>query len=216
MTEEMHHQHRQKKGIFDSIFPVEHDFEDMLAQQARKTLECVNTLVLWLQETPLREPDLLREQEANVDAMRYDMEEKLLDSFSTPFDRQDIYSLSRQMDYIVNYSYEVAREMYAFGVQPDDAIRSMADALLTGTRCTVQGVEAMSKDKKSVKGLIRSARKSMRMIDDLYIHYTAVLFHQDNAMEALRKREIYHHLRDAGRALRKTVDILHHAVVGLS
>ncbi|OPY48266.1 MAG: hypothetical protein A4E42_00130 [Methanoregulaceae archaeon PtaU1.Bin222] len=216
MTEDSHHQLKLKKGIFDSIFPVEYDFEYMLAEQARKTLECVDTLVLWLQKIPLSEPNLLKEQEENVDAMRYDLEEKLLDSFSTPFDRQDIYSLSRQMDYIVNYSYEVAREMYAFGVQPDDAIRSMADALLKGTRCAVQGVEAMSKDKKRVEGLIRAARKSMRMIDDLYIHCMADLFHQDDAMEALRKREIYHHLRDAGRALRMTVDILHHAVVGLS
>jgi len=214
MTEESHHQHRQKKGIFDSIFPVEHDFEHMLAEQARKTLECVETLVQWLQDTPLSEPNLLREQEANVDAMRYDMEEKLLDSFSTPFDRQDIYSLSRQMDYILNYSYEVAREMYAFSVQPDDAIRSMAGALLEGTWYTVQGVEAMSRDKKRVKDLIRSARVSMRTIDDLYIHGMADLFDQDDVIEALRKREIYHHLRDAGKALRLTVDILHHAVVG--
>ncbi|MFA5001415.1 MAG: hypothetical protein WC502_00375 [Methanolinea sp.] len=53
----------------------------MLAEQARKTLECVETLVQWLQDTPLSEPNLLREQEANVDAMRYDMEEKLLVSY---------------------------------------------------------------------------------------------------------------------------------------
>jgi len=55
----------------------------------------------------------------------------------------------------------------------------------------------------------------MRAIDDVYIHGMAVLFDQEDAIEALRKREIYHHLRDAGRALRLTVDILHHAVVGL-
>jgi len=105
--------------------------------------------------------------------------------------------------------------MYAFSVQPDDAIRSMAGALLEGTWYTVQGVEAMSRDKKRVKDLIRSARVSMRTIDDLYIHGMADLFDQDDVIEALRKREIYHHLRDAGKALRLTVDILHHAVVGL-
>lgn len=216
MNKDTDHLEKKKKGIFDSVFPVEYDFEQMLVEQARKTGECVNTLVGWLQEIPLSEPHLLRAQEADVDAMRYDMEEKLHESFSTPFDRQDMYSLSRQMDYIVNYSYEVAREMYAFRVQPDDAIRSMADALLEGTRCTVQGVEAMSRDKKRVKDLIRSARKSMRSIDDVYIHGMADLFDQEDAIEALRKREIYHHLRDAGRALRMTVDTLHHAVVGLS
>ncbi|MCU0631740.1 MAG: DUF47 family protein [Methanolinea sp.] len=216
MSEETNRKGYRKRGLFQSIFPVEHDFEAMLASQAEKTLECVYTLAQWLGKIPLEEPQLLQQMEAGVDTMRYNMEERLLESFSTPFDRQDIYSLSRQMDYIVNYSYEIAREMYAFGVLPDDAIRSMADALLQGTRCTAAGVRAMSTDRKKVEDLIRSARRSMHIIDDLYIQSMADLFRTDNAMEAMRKREVYHHLRDAGRALRATVDILHHAVVGLS
>jgi len=44
----------------------------------------------------------------------------------------------------------------------------------------------------------------------------ADLLHTSDAMAALRKREIYHHLRDAGRALRNTVDIMHRTVVGLA
>jgi len=216
MKKEDYHAGKQKKGLFHFIFPVEYDFEAMLIAQAEKTLECVNTLMEWLQRTPLEEPRLLQQLESNVDAMRYEMEERLLASFSTPFDRQDIYSLSRQMDYIVNYSYEIAREMHAFKVQPDDAICSMTQALLQGTRCMAAGVKVMSKDKKRVEDLIRSARSSMHTIDDLYIHSMADLFQSDNAMDAIRKREVYHHLRDAGRALRATVDLLHHAVVGLS
>jgi hypothetical protein len=44
----------------------------------------------------------------------------------------------------------------------------------------------------------------------------ADLFAADDAMAALRRREIYYRLRDAGRALRATVDILHKAVVAIS
>jgi len=35
-------------------------------------------------------------------------------------------------------------------------------------------------------------------------------------MQAIRTREIYHHLRDAGRAMRDTLDILHNAVIDLA
>jgi hypothetical protein len=35
-------------------------------------------------------------------------------------------------------------------------------------------------------------------------------------MDVLKRREIYHHLRDAGRALQNTVDILHTVVVGIT
>ncbi|OPX73898.1 MAG: hypothetical protein A4E40_01525 [Methanoregulaceae archaeon PtaU1.Bin059] len=216
MNEEKRNRNKGKKGLFEFIFPVEHDFEAMLALQAEKTLECVHTLVQWLKKTPLDEPQQLMQLEIQVDAMRYDLEEKLMASFSTPFDRQDIYSLSRQMDYIVNYSCETAREIFAFEVQPDDAVLGMAESLFKGTKCMAAGVRTMGRDKKRVEELIHSARSAMRTIDDIYIQSMAKLLRTDDPMDAIRKREVYHHLRDAGRALRTTVDILHHAVVGLS
>jgi hypothetical protein len=43
----------------------------------------------------------------------------------------------------------------------------------------------------------------------------AELFRTDDPVNALINREIYHHRRDIGRALRRIPDNLHHAVVGL-
>jgi hypothetical protein len=206
----------KKKGLFQMIFPEEYDFEAMLAGQAEKTVECVEAFVQWLKAEPVGDPAELRYMAATVDGMRYEMEEKLMDSFSTPFDRQDIYTLSRQMDYIVNYSYETAREMYAFGVEPDIPIVQMAGELLRGTKCMAAGVTAIGSDTKNIEKRIRSARQAMHTIDDIYIESMARLFQTKDAMGAMKKREVYHHMRDAGRALRATVDTLHHVVVGIS
>ncbi|MDI9633039.1 MAG: DUF47 family protein [Methanolinea sp.] len=207
---------RKNKGIFEFIFPVEHDFCAMLSEQAEKTVECVEKFVHWLEAGGGVHPRELGELARMVDAMRYDMEEKLMESFSTPFDRQDIYSLSRQMDYIVNYSFETAREMCAFGVEPDSAMVGMARELLRGTRFVASGVALIGSDRKSIEAMIRSARQSIHALDDTYIESMARLFREGDPMNALRKREVYHHMRDAGRALRATVDILHHVVVGIS
>ncbi|MCU0629529.1 MAG: DUF47 family protein, partial [Methanoregulaceae archaeon] len=108
-----------KKNIFNSIFPREYNFEGMLAEQADKTLTGVETLVIWLNSDPLTYPVHLVQIEEEVDAMRHRMEDQLINSFSTPFDRQDIYDLSRQMDYLLNFSKETAIEMYTFGVGTD-------------------------------------------------------------------------------------------------
>jgi hypothetical protein len=204
------------KGLFDAIFPPEYDFEGMLAHQAERTLSGVRMFATWLEKTPLSEPAALRQIEGEVDELRYRLEENLLDAFSTPFDRQDIYSLSRQMDYILSFSRETATEMFYFGVEPDEHIRNMAAGLLTGTEKVCRAVKIMSNDKIQVKQMIREARKSMRAIEADYIAGMQDLFSAGDPMVALRKREIYHHLRDAGRALRQTVDILHKAVVGIS
>lgn len=205
-----------KKGIFNSVFPREYDFELMLAEQADRTLSGVERFVKWLEVGLLNEPVALEHLAEEVDEMRHDLEYKMIAAFSTPYDRQDIYSLSRQMDYILNYSKETATEMYAFSVFPDKHIMAMATALLRGTECVAEGVKIMNSDKRMAEAIIRKARKYMHDIEEYYITAMKELLHTDNPMNAMGRREIYHHLRDAGRALRNTVDIMHRALVGLS
>ena len=90
------------------------------------TVAGVQAFVAWLETRPLSDPHELVRIENEVDVMRHELEDKLIRSFSTPFDRQDIYSISRQMDYILNFSKETAKEMNAFGVQADTTILAMA------------------------------------------------------------------------------------------
>jgi hypothetical protein len=211
-----HHDSPEKPGLFASIFPREHDFHAMLAIQSDRTVDGVRALTLWLEVLPLANPVDLEQIEDEVDHLRHDMEEKLINSFSTPFDRQDIYSISRQMDYILNFSKETAKEMYAFGVLPDAHIRAMAGDLLTGTSCIARGIHALENDKALVEEEIRHARRSYNALEERYIAGMAELLKTHDAMYAIRTREIYHHLRDAGRAMRDTLDILHNAVIDLA
>jgi uncharacterized protein Yka (UPF0111/DUF47 family) len=91
-------QPERKKNLFSAFFPSENDFESMLAHQSDLTVSGVQAFVSWLEMCPLSNPHELDRIENEVAIMRHDMEDKLIQSFSTPFDRQDIYSISRQMD----------------------------------------------------------------------------------------------------------------------
>ncbi len=204
------------RGIFAAIFPREYDFHAMLEAQADRTVAGVRLFAGWLETSPQDNPVHLQEIETDVDTLRHAMEEKLISSFSTPFDRQDIYSISRQMDYILNFSLETAKEMHAFGVRPDPSILAMTGYLLSGTECIARGVHALDEDKARVEEEIRHARDAYNAMEDRYILGMAVLLKTDDAMQAIRTREIYHHLRDAGRAMRDTLDILHNAVIDLA
>lgn len=206
----------RRTGLIDRIFPLEHDFEGMLVEQAEETLVGVQALVDWIEAGCRVPPDRVREVERRVDRMRYELEEALVEAFSTPFDRQDIYTLSRQMDYILNFASDTAREMYAFNVAPDEAIGRMARLLLEGTRAVVECVRIITTSEDLVRSYIRTTRDAMHGIDDAYIEGLIRVFEEDDPKEVLRKREVYHHLRDGGRALRGTVDVLHRVVVGLS
>jgi hypothetical protein len=204
------------RGLFASLFPRQYDFHAMLEAQADRTVSGVRLFTSWLEKIPQTNPVHLQEIETEVDAMRHDMEEKLISSFSTPFDRQDIYSISRQMDYILNFSLETAKEMNAFGVPPDPYIFAMTGYLLSGTECIARGIHALDEDKSLVEAEIRHARDSCNALEDRYIQGMAVLLKTNDAMQAIRTREVYHHLRDAGWAMRDTLDILHNAVIDLA
>jgi hypothetical protein len=106
--------------------------------------------------------------------------------------------------------------MHAFGVRPDPSILAMTGYLLSGTECIARGVHALDEDKTKVEEEIRHARDAYNAMEDRYILGMAVLLRTDDAMQAIRTREIYHHLRDAGRAMRDTLDILHNAVIDLA
>nr|WP_319375557.1 DUF47 family protein [uncultured Methanoregula sp.] len=210
------HQQDEKKSLFSAIFPREYDFEGMLAAQADRTVAGVQVLVSWLKACPVCNPRELEQIENEVDIMRHEMEARLIKSFSTPFDRQDIYSISRQMDYILNISKETAKEMYAFGVTPDKPIIEMAENLLSGTECIARGVKAMGVDKAAVETEIHHARDTYNTLEEIYIAGMADLLKTNDPMHALRMLEIYHHMRHAGRAMRETLDILHNAVIDLA
>lgn len=204
-----------RRSVLDRIFPREHDFLKMLADQAAQTFSGVQAFVSWLEKECVGPPDEVRQIERDLDRMRYDLEEHLFEAFSTPFDREDLYSLSRQMDYILNFASETAREMHAFGVAPDMTIDRMARLLLEGTGAIVDGIGVMTVDEARVRESIRTGRAALHRMEDAYIDGLAEVFRGTDAMDALRRREIYHHLRDGGRALRGTLDVLHRAVVGL-
>ena len=205
----------KRRGVLNLIFPSDYDFYGMLGRQADQTAIGVRTLITWLESGASTDPtDLIREEDKG-DQLRLEMERLLQEAFSTPFDRQDIYTISRQMDHILNYTMSTAYEMRAFGVKPDEATMSMARSLLEGTELVARCVLLLKEDPGEVDKLIRRLRGYEHDIEKTYVRNMALVFAHEDPIEAMKKREIYHHLKDAGRNMSITVDVLHRIIVGL-
>ncbi len=210
------HEKAARGKLLDRVFPPKYDFNGMLTNQVEETENGVNELVEWLKAGAKEPIDKITASELNADRIRHEMEQLLQEAFDTPFDRQDIYSISRQMDQVLNYSHSTAREMVAFKVAPNPAICGMADSLLEGVKCLAAGVRMMSGPVKDPQGMITQIRRHTHEIEDRYIDSMANVFIEGDAITAMKKREIYHHLRDAGRNLNSTVDILHRIIVAMA
>jgi uncharacterized protein len=206
----------KRRGFIEHIFPHDYDFYGMLGRQAEQTAVGVRTLITWLESGASSDPIALIQEEDKGDQLRLEMEKLLLEAFSTPFDRQDIYAISRQMDHILNYSMSTAYEMRAFDVKPDEATMSMARSLLNGIELVAQCVRLLKEHPDEADNNIRRLREYEHEIEKTYVRCMVQVFANDDAILAMKKREIYHHLKDAGRNLSITVDVLHRIIVGLN
>ncbi len=210
-------ENKAKKGkmlrFVNLIFPTNHDFFGMLSKQAEQTTAGVKALIIWLDAGGSDDPVNVAREKVKGDQIRLEMESELQRAFTTPFDRQDIYEVSRRMDHILNFSVSTASEMKAFEVKPDDAVLTMARSLLKGTRLMVDCVNTLKDNPSGAADLIPKMRAEESLIEKTYIQHMAGVFMNDEPIMAMKKREIYHHLRDAGRHMSITVDVLHRIIV---
>ncbi len=201
--------------MLDRLFPARYDFHAMLREQADQTVRGVSSFLAWLEEGDLSEPVELMREEQNADDIRHLMEDRLMESFTTPFDRQDIYQLSRQVDYILNYCLSTAVEMRAFEVTPDPAIMRMANAIMEGVKGLARAVHLMEGNHHQAEAMIKDMRRWEKEVESIYVEAMAETFRSKDPVTILKDREIYHHLRDAGKTLSVTLDILHRITVGI-
>ena len=72
----------------------------------------------------------------------------------------------------------------------------------------------MATDPATAINMIQEMRQAEHDIEIAYVASLAMLFSTADPIDAMKKREVYHHLKDAGRALSITIDILHRVIVG--
>jgi uncharacterized protein Yka (UPF0111/DUF47 family) len=206
----------KKTGMIDRLFPAKYDFYKMLETQARLNSGAVGALAAWLTSGSEVDARRLGENAEKAEAVRKDMEKKLVEAFSTPFDRGDLYYISVTMHRCLEYARSTLVSMRDFDVAPDDVIRKMAVKLQFGTETFASSVGVLKSAPEKAEQLIPPIRTAHMDTEQLYRNGMCAVFDSGDAMDALRHREIYHHLKDASKYLDDAVDILHRIIVRLT
>jgi len=202
-----------KHNFWERLFPIKHDFHRMIGNQAEASTNVVGYLSSWLASRSDEDyQHLLREADV-ANRCRFTMEENLLEAFVTPFDRQDIYSLSVEMDRVVQYSKSTLMEMEAFIVVGDTIIKNMVQQLKVGTDLLAEAIQLLKEDPRKSQLQIGKIRKVQFNIEDEYRTGIVALFNSQDPMHAIKYREVYHHIKDAEIFLGYTTDVLHKIIV---
>lgn len=147
-----------KRNIFDRFFPVKYDFYGMLNKQAELNMLGVNMLYKWLSSRSKNEKEELLRYVKEADEVRHDMESKLIEAFITPFDREEIYSISVEMDKIIEFAKSTLESMEAYEVEPNNVIINMVEKLKEGTDFLFESLTILESNPiKSQQNIIKMA-----------------------------------------------------------
>jgi uncharacterized protein Yka (UPF0111/DUF47 family) len=204
------------RNIIDRLFPLKYNFYGMLDKQAQINGLGVNALNNWLKSGAEVESEALIQYAKEADEVRMDLEKNLIEAFTTPFDREDIYSISVEMDKIIEYAKSTLLSMKTFEVKPNDIIVNMVGKLKEGADIFSESIKFLKNNPFKSGQNIGKMRDTHVVTEQLYRDGMAIVFKSDNPMNALRQREVYHHIKDASANLELTVDILHRIVVRLT
>jgi predicted phosphate transport protein (TIGR00153 family) len=204
-------------GIKDMFKSRDTMFLDLLINQSAKTLEAVEELQSYLQTGDHERARHVTAIEKEADELRRIVTHELNRTFITPFDPEDIYTLSRTIDEICDYADSTADEMELFGLRADDNLKQMVALVVEGAQ-EIHLAMVRLKDHPEVAGEHASRARSLEnRVEKVYRHAVAELFSGakdvPHVVEALKYREVYRHVSNAADRYAEAADVANRIVV---
>lgn len=173
------------------------DFCEMLHAQAEKVLEGLDALRDWANGEDSDKRGRVKEIEREADELRRILIEELNQTFVTPFDREDIFSLSRAIDDVMDYADRTVDEMEIYEVKANNHIIQMIDILRKAARELSDAIRLIKKYPNIALEHATKAKACENEMESAYHQALADLFKGTDTVYMLKMREIYRHLSNA-------------------
>jgi hypothetical protein len=176
-------------------------FLELLIQQSDMTVQGMDALRRYVHE-PNQELALqVSRFEKDADEIRRILIDELNTTFVTPFDREDIFALSLNIDDILDYANTTLDELELFKVKPNTYIQRMVSLLSDAAMEISRAVHRLSDHPGVANDHAVRAKALENRVEHVYREALAELFETpddiDGIMHILKLREIYRHLSNA-------------------
>jgi predicted phosphate transport protein (TIGR00153 family) len=192
----------EKLSFFRRIFKKRQNvFLKLIHDQAALTLEGLEALVCYMAGQDPTAAALLKSKEKEADEVRRILIYELNKTFITPFDREDIFSLSRTIDDVLDYAYSTVTEMEILKVKPTTFMQRMASLLRDAAFELLQATNRLEEHHGVANEHAQRAKALENRVEDVYREALADLFTgaEDikHVVKMLKSREVYRHLSNA-------------------
>jgi predicted phosphate transport protein (TIGR00153 family) len=144
---------------------------------------------------------IVRKAEKDADEVRRILIDELNRSFVTPIDREDLFSLSRAIDDVLDYADTTLEEMVMLGVEPNQYLIRMVSLLRDAAEEINRGVQRLADRPNVANDHAVRAKALENRVEAVYREAVGALFNGprdvEHVVEMLKLREIYRHLSNA-------------------
>ncbi|MFT3743377.1 MAG: DUF47 family protein [Pyrinomonadaceae bacterium] len=178
-----------------SLLPKEDQYFALFSQMAVKIQEATAVLVE-LMNGPYENYDSLSKKIKNIehecDELNHNISTKLNKSFITPFDREDIYTLSVALDDVCDYIDAAARAVVMYDIHETDQYAVELAQVLQKQAAEIQGAVGHLKDAKGMEQHLLDIQRLENDADDIYFRAMANLFkNSTDAVRVIKWKELY-------------------------
>jgi uncharacterized protein len=175
-------------------------FLKLIHDQAAYTLEGMEALKAYMAEESSA-ANRLTNTEKQADEARRILIAELNKTFITPFDREDIFLLSRTIDDVLDYAYSTVSEMEMLKVRPTSFMAHIASLLRDAAYELLMAVDRLEQHPEVSNEHAQRAKSLENRVEDVYREALADLFSgaEDikHVIKMLKSREVYRHLSNA-------------------
>jgi len=181
--------------------PHQSDFLELMIRQGEFAIAVVEALQAYLKKQSDKKSIRARQLEKEADEIQRILVHDLMDTFVTPIDREDIFSLSRALDNFIDYVYDTVEELEIFDLEAQEPVLIIADMLHEMASELHLALQRLIDHPGVASEHARRVKSLENRVEDAYRHSLADLFQgpQDIAqvMEILKMREVLRHLSNA-------------------
>ncbi|MGI8495430.1 MAG: DUF47 domain-containing protein [Pyrinomonadaceae bacterium] len=203
-------------AIFN-FMPREDEYFLLFSQMAEKIQEASNVLVEMMQDKSENfeaHSKRIKDVEHSCDELTHKLTTKLNKSFITPFDREDIFTLSVALDDVIDYIDAGARAILMYDIKEiNDYARHFAK-VIQGLAMELNSAVSMLAKPKDLNQHIVEIHRLENEADDIYFRAIGELFHQATEPATLIKwKELYEILENATDRCESVANIIESIVI---
>jgi len=195
-------------------------FLKLIHDQASLTLEGLEALKTFMISRDPVASALVSSKEKEADEARRILIDELNKTFITPFDREDIFSLSRTIDDVLDYAYSTVSEMEIMKVEPTNFMQQMASILRDAAYELLMAVDRLEDHPGVASDHAQRAKGLENRVEEMYRSALADLLGGvediQGVIKMMKSREVYRHLSNAADRVDEAANVIGDIIVKIT